>query len=133
MKVSSPIRTRGAYTALVFAVALGLAWSCGGDSTSNGPTGTTTTGTTKDTTTSTSNAISVNDDFFAPASTAVAVGTTVTWTFMGAVPHNVTFDDGVRSADQVDGTFSRTFSTAGTFHYHCTIHGLAMSGTVTVR
>jgi plastocyanin len=30
------------------------------------------------------------------------------------------------------GNFPHTFNTAGTFDYHCTIHGLAMSGTVTV-
>ena len=31
------------------------------------------------------------------------------------------------------GTYSHTFSTAGDFAYHCTIHGLAMSGSVVVQ
>jgi plastocyanin len=30
------------------------------------------------------------------------------------------------------GVFQHTFATAGTFGYHCTIHGLAMAGTVNV-
>jgi plastocyanin len=30
-------------------------------------------------------------------------------------------------------TFSRTFSTPGTFTYQCSIHGAAMSGTVIVQ
>lgn len=30
------------------------------------------------------------------------------------------------------GVYMHTFATAGTYAYHCTVHGLAMSGTVTV-
>ena len=94
--------------------------SCGGASATTAPS-------------STSNAISVGDDFFQPSATTVAVGTTVTWTWAGSISHNVTFDDGPHSVTQASGTFARAFTTAGTFKYHCTIHGLAMSGTVTVQ
>ena len=31
------------------------------------------------------------------------------------------------------GVFQHTFASAGTFGYHCTIHGLAMAGTVNVN
>ena len=31
------------------------------------------------------------------------------------------------------GVFQHTFATAGSFGYHCTIHGLAMAGTVNVN
>jgi plastocyanin len=74
------------------------------------------------------------DNFFSPADLSVAAGTTVTWTWAaGAVEHNVTFDDGQHSATQSSGSFPRTFSAAGTYPYHCTIHGAAaMHGTVTV-
>lgn len=84
---------------------------------------------------STSNAISVRDNSFSPNATTVAPGTTVTWTWSGSNPHNVTFDDGsnVASDTQSSGTFSRTFQNAGTYNYHCTVHGAAMSGTITVR
>src|SRR5690242_4035871 len=85
-------------------------------------------------TTSTSgNAVRVADNSFTPSATTVASGTTVTWTWAGSRQHNVTFDDGTASATQASGTFQRTFVTAGTYPYHCTIHGSVMSGTVTVR
>ena len=77
--------------------------------------------------------VTVGKTFFHPAATTVAVGSTVTWTWAGGVRHNVTFDDGVASATQATGTYSRTFNTAGTYSYHCTIHGTMMSGTVTVH
>ena len=85
------------------------------------------------TTTSTSNAVTVADNHFTPNATTVAAGTTVTWTWSGANQHNVTFDDGAKSATQSAGTFQRAFSAAGSYSYHCTIHGTAMSGVITVR
>jgi plastocyanin len=80
------------------------------------------------------NAVTVGNNFFSPVDLSVAVGTTVTWSWSpGAVQHNVTFDDGPASATQSAGSYTRTFSAAGTFPYHCTIHGAAvMHGTVTV-
>jgi plastocyanin len=64
----------------------------------------------------------------------VTVGTTVTWTWSGANPHDVLFDDGTRSAIlQRTGTYTRQFGAAGTYNYHCSIHGLGMSGRVTVQ
>lgn len=77
------------------------------------------------------NAVSVGDNTFTPANIAVNVGATVTWTFVGATQHNVTFGDGNNSGDKLSGTFSRTFSTAGTFNYSCTLHS-GMSGSVKV-
>ena len=80
------------------------------------------------------NTVTVGNNFFSPADLSVATGTTVTWTWAaGAVEHNVTFDDGQHSGTQSSGSFPRTFSAAGTYPYHCTIHGAAvMHGTVTV-
>ena len=80
------------------------------------------------------NTVTVGNNFFSPADLSVAAGTTVTWSWAaGAVEHNVTFDDGQHSATQSSGSFPRTFSAAGTYPYHCTIHGAAvMHGTVTV-
>jgi plastocyanin len=80
------------------------------------------------------NTVTVGNNFFSPADLSVAPGTTVTWTWAaGAVEHNVTFEDGAHSATQSSGSFPRTFSAAGTFPYHCTIHGAtAMHGSVTV-
>jgi plastocyanin len=80
------------------------------------------------------NTVTVGNNFFSPANLSVAAGTTVTWSWAtGAVEHNVTFDDGEHSATQSSGSFPRTFSAAGTYPYHCTIHGAAaMHGSVTV-
>lgn len=78
--------------------------------------------------------MTVGNNFFSPTSLTVPVGTTVTWVWNpGGTNHNVTFDDVTHSPTQASGTWPRTFTTAGTFAFHCTIHGAAiMSGTITV-
>lgn len=78
-------------------------------------------------------AVTVRDNSFDPSTTNLAVGGTITWTWAGAVDHNVTFSTGPNSVDQTSGTFSRDFPTAGTFGYQCSIHGSSMSGNVVVQ
>ncbi|HZE07675.1 MAG TPA: plastocyanin/azurin family copper-binding protein [Gemmatimonadaceae bacterium] len=88
------------------------------------------------------NGVAVTNDLYTPASRSVAVGTSVTWvwntctgdvyTGQSCASHNVTFDDGVASPTQSDGTYSRTFAAAGTYTYHCTVHP-SMTGTITVQ
>jgi plastocyanin len=79
------------------------------------------------------NQVGVSDNVFSPVSIVVTAGTTVTWTWAaGVAAHNVTFGDGTNSGDKSTGTFSRTFSTAGTFNYSCTLHA-GMNGTVKVN
>ena len=117
--------------ALVAAAACGG----GGDSatgpTGGNPTGGNPTGGT-DSPTAT-NQVAVGDNIFTPANILVAVGATVTWTWGSNVStHNVSFTDGSKSPDQASGTFTRTFSTAGTFNYSCTLHS-AMNGSVKVQ
>jgi plastocyanin len=76
---------------------------------------------------------------FSPAVDTVAVNSTVTWTWPsgGVVSHNVTFEDGPASATQATGTYQRTFGTAGTYRYRCTIHSTSftsgMIGTIVVQ
>lgn len=70
---------------------------------------------------------------FSPSSVTIARNGSVGWTF-GAL-HNVTFDTQGAPQNITDtstGTVSRTFATAGTYNYHCTIHGVGMSGSVIV-
>jgi plastocyanin len=100
-----------------------LAAGCGGGS--SGPSNPSTGG---------GNTVAVGNNFFSPVDLTVTPGTTVTWSWSAnAVDHNVTFDDGEHSPTQSSGTFPRTFPAAGTFPYHCTIHGAAvMHGTITV-
>ena len=82
---------------------------------------------------STSTSVAVRNNVFEPASTTVGVGATVTWTWaQGAAEHNVTFDDGPKSATQATGGYTRVFGTAGSYPYHCTLHP-GMTGSVTVR
>ena len=77
--------------------------------------------------------ITVSNNTFTPGTFAATAGETVTWAWAaGAVTHNVTFDDGEHSPNQSSGTYTRTFPAAGTFPYHCTIHGQSMSGVVNV-
>ena len=78
--------------------------------------------------------VTIGNNFFNPAGFSVAPNTPVTWTWNSSgVQHNVTFDDGVHSDTQGAGQYQRTFTTTGTYPYHCTIHGAKiMSGTITV-
>ena len=77
----------------------------------------------------------VVDNFsFAPGTTTVPVGTTVTWTNHDDIPHNVVspeqkFKSPVLDTDE---TFSHTFDAAGTYKYYCSIHP-RMTGQVVVR
>jgi plastocyanin len=78
--------------------------------------------------------VTVTDNVFTPSSVSGARNGTVTWTWSNSgygVPHNVTFDGGGSSGDKTDGTYERTFTTAGTFTYRCTNH-TGMNGTITV-
>jgi plastocyanin len=80
--------------------------------------------------------VSVQDNLFSPASITVNAGDTVQWNWGGQNPHTVTADDSsFDSGDftQTTGSFSHTFSSVGTFDYHCNIHGSAMAGTVIVQ
>jgi plastocyanin len=112
-------------TMALLASLLAVAWGCGGNSGGSD----TTTG--PPTTPPGPNTVTVGNNFFSPGSLAIATGATVTWQWAaGAATHNVTFDDNIHSDDQSSGSFTRTFAAAGTFPYHCTIH--SMQGTVTV-
>ena len=92
---------------------------------------------------STSNSVGVRNNYFDPASTTVPVGTKVTWTWNSCsndgyggslcASHEIMFDDGTSSPEQSEGSWSRTFAAAGTYKYHCAIHGASMSGTITVQ
>lgn len=83
---------------------------------------------------SATSAVSIQSFAFSPVSITVAVGDSITWTNdQAGVPHTVTADaGGFDSGTLASGSqFSFTFSTPGTFTYHCTIHSF-MHGSVTV-
>ena len=70
---------------------------------------------------------------FSPASVTVGLGERVTWTFQDATAHTSTSDQGFWNSGTKSGgaTYSRAFTSAGTFAYHCTIHPM-MRGKVRV-
>ena len=123
--------------------------ACGSGSTTTGTGTTPTTGTTNTpaaTATQAGNTQTVmiitdsSGSFaFSPTSLTIKAGTTVTWKNTTTVGHTVTSDDG-RSFDSgttnpiaaQSGTFSFTFTTAGTFAYHCSIHPF-MKATIIVQ
>jgi plastocyanin len=70
---------------------------------------------------------------FSPNTVNINVNDSVTWTWVGS-PHSATsdttlWDSGVFGAGH---TFSRTFTSAGSFPFHCTVHPF-MTGTITVQ
>jgi plastocyanin len=77
--------------------------------------------------------VSVANMAFSPASVGTTLGGTVTWTYPDAVAHTSTSDQGFWDSGTKSGgaTYSHTFTSAGTFAYHCSIHSM-MHGTVKV-
>ena len=88
--------------------------------------------------------ITIGSGSYSPASTTVPIGQTVRWSNMDVMVHTATSDGGVwdsgsMGASMVDnngyatggGTYQRSFATAGTFPYHCTVHP-TMQGMITV-
>lgn len=78
--------------------------------------------------------VRIVDSAFQPAVITITAGTTVRWTNIGAVTHTVTSDTSLwDSGDLVTGgVFSRTFTTPGTYDYHCIYHPVSMKGKVVV-
>lgn len=77
-------------------------------------------------------AVSISNMSFVPATLTVTAGTIVTWTNKDNVGHTVTSDSGLFDSGAISspglyssgGTFSYTFSTPGTYPYHCTYHSI---------
>jgi len=85
-------------------------------------------------------AVTMKDFEFTPKEVKVKVGTTVTWMNAGTTAHSATaIDKSFNTRNLQPGeTKSVTFSTPGTFVYHCVFHGnpddkSGMIGTVIVE
>ena len=84
---------------------------------------------------------------FSPSSRTVAANTAVTWTNSSGTGHNVTFANpaaalavGAGGSGSFDApspsTEQRRFAAAGTYQFHCSIHGSptgGMQGSVVVQ
>ena len=71
------------------------------------------------------------DYSFSPATITVDVGDSVTWVNAGEEPHNAVGDNFSTSLVDPGESGSKSFATAGTFSYICTVHP-QMKGTVKV-
>lgn len=72
---------------------------------------------------------------FSPSSVTIARNGSVTWINSTGVDHNVTFSGSgapANIATHKTGSNSRTFASAGTFGFQCSVHS-TMSGSVTVQ
>lgn len=79
--------------------------------------------------------VSISNFAFDPQTTTVKAGTTVTWNNHDSVAHKIISDANppVFSSENLskDGSYSFTFTTAGSFDYFCQIHPM-MKGTIVV-
>jgi plastocyanin len=117
--------------------------ACGGTSDAGTSTPTATTAQQEATPTPTAasgggNAVSMVENggvyAFSPATLTVPKGTTVIWTNKSDAPHTVTSDNGAFTESSnlsENQTFQTTFTTAGTYTYHCEIHP-SMKATIIV-
>ena len=79
--------------------------------------------------------VNVADNFFSPASVTIAVNDKVKWTWTGFNTHSSTSDTALWDSGShgIGFRFTNTFTTAGSFPYHCTTVGHeSQIGTVTV-
>jgi plastocyanin len=83
------------------------------------------------------NTVTIKNFAFDPPALTVKSGTVVTWVNQDSATHIVVSDTGAPEAFSSDplqngGTYARTFTTPGTYSYHCSIHP-SMKGTVIVQ
>jgi plastocyanin len=85
--------------------------------------------------------IGMTESAFTNANPTITVGDQVTWNNTSSVPHTSTSGSNCTSNGVWDSgtlnpgaTFSRTFTSAGTFPYYCAFHcAQGMTGTITVQ
>ncbi len=79
--------------------------------------------------------VTIGNNFFNPTSVDITVGGTVTWNNTAQTSHDVTFATLTTNniPAHTSGSNARTFNSAGTYQYQCSIHGGAMTGTVIVH
>jgi plastocyanin len=81
-----------------------------------------------------SNVVTILSSAFTPQTLTVAVNSTVKWKNNDGFAHTVTSNTSLFDSGNISGggTFMFTFTTAGTYNYHCNIHA-GMTGTIIVQ
>jgi plastocyanin len=135
----SCVRRVGAPAALAALVVLTMFFSLLVAACGSGSTGTTASGGGATTTVTNSTGGSViqvimTNRSYDPATLSIKVGDTVTWLNQDAPQHDVVADNGEFKSQLFDlgQSFSFTFTKAGTYPYHCSIHP-GMNGNVIVE
>ena len=126
-----------AFRFTILAGILVLLTACGSSSTPATPTTPTTTSnpaTGSNTVSIPAGAQNLGTAGYAPNPITVAVGSTVTWTNTDSTAHTASSDTGVFNSGTIPpgGSANFTFSTAGTYPYHCNFHP-GMVGSVVVQ
>jgi plastocyanin len=81
------------------------------------------------------NTVVMGASSFSPPSLTIQRNGTVTWSNTSGIVHNVTFNTAGSPAgipNHSAGSNARTFPTAGTFNYNCTLHE-GMNGAILVQ
>ena len=77
-----------------------------------------------------------NVNAFVPSTVTIMAGQSVTWNWVSGT-HGIVSDDTPSSFSpspvQSSGQYTLMFANAGTFGYHCSVHGTMMSGTIVVK
>lgn len=112
-------------------VTLVVAAGCGSKKTTT-PTTPKTTPSTSPPSGSTGSTVVIKNFTFEPSQLTVKAGTTVTWKNEDSTVHTVTGTGWDSGQVQPGAEFQKTFDTAGTYDYHCSIHP-SMTGKVVVN
>lgn len=119
----------------IFSLVILIGAGCTGKVPTGQPSATTPGATSPSTITLTQNksSVSIVNFSFQPDNLAVAPGTTIIWTNNDSAPHTITADDGSFNSNTIPsgGTYSHTFTDAGTVAYHCSFHS-SMHGSISV-
>jgi len=123
MKKISSSKSRYLMTIVMLLVILGLSNGCT-KSSDNMSDMVSTSGTKGSTEVPGTNEVFIQNLEFTPATITVSAGTKITWTNKDGVPHTVTSNTKVFDSGSIapNGTFSFTFTTAGSFQYFCSFH-----------
>ncbi|MCK9579430.1 MAG: cupredoxin family copper-binding protein [Methanoregula sp.] len=83
------------------------------------------------------NSVAIKNFAFDPPDLTVKPGTTVTWVNQDGTSHTIVFDAGAPASFSSEslangGSTAFTFTRAGTYAYHCSVHP-SMKGTVVVQ
>jgi plastocyanin len=76
--------------------------------------------------------VTIKNIAFNPTTVTIEAGQSVIWRWQDSpTQHDVVGDGGLKSPLQSDGSYQHRFASAGTYHYHCTIHP-TMKGVIEV-